>query len=79
MTLHHDGKGLYLQVTSAGASWSQRFTFAGKRRWIGLGHIDQVSAAIAREKGQAVHDQVARGIDPSRRATKRHASGRPRR
>jgi integrase len=64
MTLHHDGKGLYLQVTSAGASWSQRFTFAGKRRWIGLGHIDQVSAAIAREKGQAVRDQVARGIDP---------------
>ncbi len=59
-----DGGGLYLQVTERGASWLRRFTFAGVRRVIGLGDIDSVSLATAREKSTEVGTLVAKGIDP---------------
>ena len=59
-----DGGGLYLQVTERGASWLRRFTFAGVRRVIGLGDIDAVSLATAREKSTEVGTLVGRGIDP---------------
>lgn len=59
-----DGGGLYLQVTERGASWLRQFTFAGVRRVIGLGDIDAVSLATAREKSTDVGTLVGRGIDP---------------
>ena len=64
-----DGGGLYLQVTERGASWLRRFTFAGVRRVIGLGDIDAVNLATAREKSTEVGTLVGRGIDRSNTAT----------
>jgi Arm DNA-binding domain len=45
-----DGGGLYLQVTDGGRSWVFRYSRAGKRRDMGLGPLDLVSLAGARDK-----------------------------
>ena len=43
----HDGGGLYLQITQAGArSWVYRFSLAGRRRDMGLGAYPAVSLAL---------------------------------
>ncbi len=63
--LHADGGGLYLEVGKAGG---KRFTFiyqwAGKRRQMGLGSINDVSLERARELAKAAREQVAAGVDP---------------
>lgn len=47
---HHDGGGLYLVVSPSGArSWTYRFYFDGRRRFMGLGSFEDVSLSQARD------------------------------
>lgn len=57
--------GLLLQVSrSKSRSWLLRVIVGSKRREIGLGPYPGVSLALAREKAQAMRDEVAAGTDP---------------
>ncbi len=60
-----DGGGLYLQVSPGGAkSWVFRYQIAGKRRDMGLGSVDDVSLAEARDRARDARKQVKDSIDP---------------
>jgi hypothetical protein len=49
-----DGGGLYLQITPTGArSWIFRYRVAGRERQMGLGPLEFVTLAEAREKARA--------------------------
>lgn len=62
---HHDGDGLFLNVTPTGArSWICRVQKNGRRRDIGLGSAKKVSLAQARQRAAEVRSQVEAGIDP---------------
>lgn len=62
---HHDGDGLFLNVTPTGArSWICRIQKNGRRRDIGLGSAKKVSLAQARQRSAEVRSQVEAGIDP---------------
>jgi integrase len=69
----HDGGGLYLQITTAGArSWVYRFALDGRRRDMGLGAFSPVgskdpppvSFATARNLAAEKRALVAAGTDP---------------
>lgn len=66
--LHHDGAGLYLQVTlgkdGVTKSWLYRFVLHSKERRMGLGSFNDVSLAEARERAAAARKQVKVGKDP---------------
>lgn len=73
--LHHDGGGLYLQVTasrrqstdSANAharSWLFRFKRNGRERWMGLGSADLVPITDARRRAHDARRLLLDGIDP---------------
>jgi integrase len=62
--LHHDGRGLYLQVSGASKSWIFRYQFRGKARWQGLGSAKDVSLKQARELRDVARGQIAKGSDP---------------
>jgi integrase len=64
--LYHDGRGLYLQVTSTGAkTWVLRYMLRGRAREMGLGSYNQdVSLADAREKAKEARKLGKQGIDP---------------
>lgn len=73
---HGDGKGLYLEVAESGsASWIVRVQKSGKRRDIGLGGLDKVTLARARQLAIDVRMQVEAGLDP--RVERRKAAGIP--
>jgi len=69
-------RGLYVQVTASAAkdpvpgqvakSWVYRFVSPvhGRSRWMGLGPVDAVSLAEARDKAIAARKQVKAGLDP---------------
>jgi hypothetical protein len=60
-----DGNGLYLQVTSQTArSWIFRYCRNGKSREMGLGSLNAVSLAAARQKAAACRGLLIDGIDP---------------
>ena len=60
-----DGNGLYLRVTNTGQkTWLFRFSLNGRRRHMGLGSIDLISLAEAREIAFKAKIQVNNGIDP---------------
>jgi len=60
-----DGDGLYLQVSSATSkSWIFRYGYNGKQREMGLGPVNGVSLAVAREKARHCRAQLSDGIDP---------------
>lgn len=62
---HADGGGLYLKVgPTGGKSWAFRFTRSGRSRIMGLGSVDLVSLAEAREKALTARKQLLNGIDP---------------
>jgi integrase len=62
---HADGGGLYLYVDSSGAKrWVFRFRFDSKRRDMGLGGLDSVPLALARERAAEARKTVALGLDP---------------
>lgn len=67
--IYGDGDGLFLRVRRGGSrQWFFIYKRNGKRTEIGLGGYGQgtapVSLAIAREKAEAIRDQLARGLDP---------------
>jgi integrase len=63
--LYADGAGLYLQVTASGArSWIFRFRWHGGRRDMGLGSLDAVPLAKARQKAAEARQALADSIDP---------------
>ena len=57
------------------ASWTVRMQVAGKRRDFGLGSLDKVPLATAREKRDAIREQFAAGLDPV--AERKRADGVP--
>ena len=66
--LHHDGAGLYLQVTAGKdgvtKSWLYRFVLDGRERRMGLGSLNDVSLVEARENAANARKQVKEGKDP---------------
>lgn len=60
-----DGGGLYLQVSAAGTkSWIFRYTLNKKSREMGLGSLNTITLAQAREKAKAHRASLIDGIDP---------------
>lgn len=67
--IYGDGDGLFLRVRKGGSrQWFFIFKRDGNRSEIGLGGYGQgtapVSLALARDKADAIRDQLARGLDP---------------
>ncbi len=63
--LFADGGGLYLQISSSGTkSWVFRFSFAGRRRDMGLGPVADVSLAQARDLAANARKLIRDGQDP---------------
>ncbi|MEP3329223.1 integrase arm-type DNA-binding domain-containing protein [Sedimentitalea sp.] len=62
--MHSDGGGLFLRVKGSGRSWVCRFTWDGRKREMGIGSVDVVTLAQAREKSAEVRQLVGSGIDP---------------
>src|SRR5258706_5641961 len=64
--LYGDGGGLWLQVRSSGRarSWIFRYVMHSKARVMGLGPLDTIGLAEARERARACRQQVHDGIDP---------------
>ncbi len=74
--MHCDGGGLYLQVTAGKnavvhRSWLYRYAMAGRERQMGLGSLDSVGLAEAREKATEARKLVSDGKDP---IAERHAA-----
>jgi LacI family gluconate utilization system Gnt-I transcriptional repressor len=68
--------GLYLHVGATGArSWIVRLSVDGKRRDMGLGGLDAVPLAEARERAAAARAQALEGRDPI--ALRRHSPATP--
>lgn len=62
---HGDGGGLYMVIDAAGARrWSFLFQWRGKTREMGLGSVNAVPLALAREMAANARTSVAQGIDP---------------
>jgi integrase len=60
-----DGRGLYLRIRPSGAKdWLFIYTFAGKRRKMGLGSLESASLAVARSEADKAQDSIAQQIDP---------------
>jgi integrase len=62
---HSDGGGLYLNVTATTAkSWLFMWKKDGKRREMGLGSLNAVTLADARQRATECRRQLADGLDP---------------
>ena len=62
---HHDGRGLYLVVSSAGGrSWVYRYRAAGKLHDCGLGSALDVSLKDARSAADKLRSLRREGLDP---------------
>src|SRR6266498_2569176 len=77
--MHCDGGGLYLQaVLGAGGvvrkSWLFRFAENGRERQMGLGSLDNVSLAQARDKAAECRRLRQEGIDPIEARNSQRAS-----
>jgi len=77
--LYGDGGGLWLRIAPRGSrSWMFRFSLAGRTREAGLGSLNNVSLAAARETARRYRELVAQGIDPiERRAEEQAARQKP--
>jgi integrase len=62
--LHHDGRGLYLQVKNGGKSWVFRYMLSGKSRYMGLGPYPGVTLAEARCEAEGCRRLLRGGTDP---------------
>lgn len=62
---HLDGHGLYLQVSQSGSrSWIFRYTKDKRTREMGLGSVDALTLAQARERARLCRLQLAEDKDP---------------
>jgi integrase len=60
-----DGGGLFLQISRFGtASWMFRYRVAGRLREMGLGSLDTIGLADARERARKAREQRLDGLDP---------------
>jgi hypothetical protein len=78
---HADGGNLYLQVkkgtgSQLNKSWLFRFELDGRERSMGLGSVNVVSLADAREKAAECRRLVANGLDPLAERDKRQEQQR---
>ncbi|MBS7807954.1 integrase arm-type DNA-binding domain-containing protein [Variovorax sp. PCZ-1] len=72
---HHDGAGLYLQVSKSGSkSWAFRYTLNKQIHFMGLGSYPDWSLAEARDRARRCRQLLDDGIDPiTQRNEERHA------
>jgi integrase len=69
-----DGGGLLLQVRTSGAkSWVYRYRSNGRLREMGLGSLDAVCLADARQRAHECRQMRGRGIDPLEHRKAGHA------
>ena len=62
---HHDGNGLYLQITPTGVrSWILRYELHHRERFMGLGPYPLVNLAQARSRARKAKRLLVNGIDP---------------
>ena len=62
---YHDGKGLYISITSPGTGkWSLRYRLDHKSREMGLGTFPEISLVDARQKAEDNRRQILNKIDP---------------
>ena len=76
-----DGLGLWLQVRDADhKSWLFRYTSDGRQRQMGLGTLEMVSLAEARDAALTARRQIRDGIEPihAKRQKELERSGRNR-
>src|SRR4029077_13571891 len=60
-----DGGGLFLQISRFGtASWVFRYRVAGRLREMGLGSLDTIGLAYARERARKAGEKRLAGFDP---------------
>jgi integrase len=72
--LHLDGQGLHLRVVGASRSWVFRYRYRSRRRHMGIGTLELVSLAQARQLATAARQQLLAGRDPiEARAAERSA------
>lgn len=65
---HHDGAGLYLQVSESGSkSWVLRYKLAKRPREMGLGSLRDFGLAEARGRAKAARQVLSDGMDPIER------------
>ena len=63
--LYPDGSGLCLQIARNGSrSWIMRYRLGGRRRYLGLGVVRDVTLAQARERAAAARLMLENGRDP---------------
>jgi len=63
--LHKDGGNLYLKVTKTGSkSWVFRYVINSKRHFLGLGSVNKIDLAEAREEAEKLRALLEKGIDP---------------
>jgi integrase len=72
---HADGGGLHLQVSQAGSkSWIFSYRFAGRAREMGLGSLQRVSLAEARDERDKCNRLLRDHIDPIEQRKKQRAA-----
>jgi integrase len=72
---HADGGGLHLQVSQAGSkSWVFTYRFAGRAREMGLGSLQRVSLAEARDERDKCNRLLRDHIDPIEQRKKQRAA-----
>jgi integrase len=74
--MHPDGRGLYLRVSPAETrSWIYRYSKDGQEHAMGLGALEDIGLAEARERGREARKKLkSEGIDPIKeRQAKRRA------
>lgn len=68
-----DGRGLYIEVSTASKAFKYEYCFHGKRTRITLGHYPDLSLAKARERHQEARRLLAEGDDPHEVERQAHA------
>jgi len=62
---YYSGGGLFLQISRFGAaSWVFRYRVRGRLREMGLGSLDTIGLADARERARKAREQRLDGLDP---------------
>lgn len=59
-----DGGGLYLITRGDNRYWILSYTFAGKRREMGIGPLREVGLAEARDRARSARELIRKGVDP---------------
>jgi integrase len=71
--MHHDGRGLYLNVAGGSKSWLLRYVLNKRTREMGLGSAATITLAEARQKALECRKLLEDGVDPIERRNARRA------